>query len=182
MRYFTICDEKNPGYWIIELICYCFLTNLGIQFLVHKLNYLIKNLSLIQYKAYVLFYPYLISEGDEIVRACDRHCDETVTLTKHVTKYKYMRKWMVEFLSKSQSRVTKIASCYLNSHDQIYQFTLISCVLFLAMTSSRVLVFWWGHLLIIPPWWISRLLICTVISIHSSMVIKWRKIENVIFN
>ena len=30
MQYFTICDEKNPGYRIIELICYCFLTNLGI--------------------------------------------------------------------------------------------------------------------------------------------------------
>ena len=35
--------------------------------------------------------------------------DETVTLTKQVTKYKYMRNWMVEFLSKSQSRVIKIA-------------------------------------------------------------------------
>ena len=31
----TICDEKNSGYRIIELICYCFLTNLGISFLVH---------------------------------------------------------------------------------------------------------------------------------------------------
>ena len=30
IQYFTICDEKNPGYRIIELICYCFLTNLGI--------------------------------------------------------------------------------------------------------------------------------------------------------
>ena len=28
-QYFTICEEKNPGYRIIELICYC-LTNLGI--------------------------------------------------------------------------------------------------------------------------------------------------------
>ena len=30
-------------------------------------------------------------------------------IKKHVTKYKYMRKWMVEFLRKSQSRVIKIA-------------------------------------------------------------------------
>ena len=30
MQYFTICEEKNPGNRIIELICYCFLTNLGI--------------------------------------------------------------------------------------------------------------------------------------------------------
>ena len=29
MQCFTICDEKNPGYRIIELICY-YLTNLGI--------------------------------------------------------------------------------------------------------------------------------------------------------
>ena len=64
---------------------------------------------MIQYKDFVLIYPYLISEGDEIVRACDRYSDETVTLTIHVTKYKYMRKWMVEFLSKSQSRVINIA-------------------------------------------------------------------------
>ena len=35
-------------------------------------------------------------KGDEIVRACDRHRSETVTLRKHVTKYKNMRKWMVE--------------------------------------------------------------------------------------
>ena len=62
-----------------------------------------------QYKDFVPIYPYLISEGDEIVRACDRHWDETVALTKHVTKYKYMRKWVVKFLSKSQSRVFKIA-------------------------------------------------------------------------
>ena len=73
MKYFTICDEKNPGYWIIELICYCFWTNLGIYFLVHKLNYLIKNVLLIKYKDIVPVYPYLISEGDEIVRACDSH-------------------------------------------------------------------------------------------------------------
>ena len=41
---------------------------------------------------------------------------------------------MVEFLSKFQSRVIKIAR--VNSN--------VPC---LAMTSSRVLVFWWGHLL-----------------------------------
>ena len=99
MQYFTICEEENPGYRIIELICYCFLSNPGIEYLVHKLNYPIKNVSLMQCKDFVSMYPYLISKGDEIVRACDRHRNETVTLTKHVTKYKYMRKWMVEFLS-----------------------------------------------------------------------------------
>ena len=64
---------------------------------------------MIRYKDFVPIYPYLISERDEIVLACDRHRDETVTLTKHVTKYKYMLKWMVEFLSKYQTRVIKFA-------------------------------------------------------------------------
>ena len=30
IQYFTMCEEKNRGYRIIELIFYCFLTNLGI--------------------------------------------------------------------------------------------------------------------------------------------------------
>ena len=64
---------------------------------------------LIQYKDFVPIYPDLVSEGDEIVGACDRRLNETVTLTKHVTNNKYMRKCMVEFLSKSQSHVIKIA-------------------------------------------------------------------------
>ena len=35
---------------------------------------------------------------DEIIRACDRNSNETVTLRKHVTKYKYVRKWMAEIV------------------------------------------------------------------------------------
>ena len=94
--------KKNTGCRIVELICYSSLINFGIEFLVHKLNYLIKNVSLIQYIDFVPIYPSQIIERDEIVQVCDRHWDETVTLTKHVTKYKYMRKWMVEFFSKSR--------------------------------------------------------------------------------
>ena len=37
-------------------------------------------------------------KGDNIVRACDLHNNETVTLPKHVTNYKNVQKWMVEFL------------------------------------------------------------------------------------
>ena len=96
----------QPNYQINWLL---FLNKINLDFFFHKLNYPIKNVSLIQYKEFVQIYPYLITEGDEIVWACDRHWDETVTLTKHVTKYKYMRKWMVEFLSESQSRVIKFA-------------------------------------------------------------------------
>ena len=47
-------------------------------------------------------------KGDEIVRARDRHSNETVTFEKNVTKYEHVRKWMVEFLSKL-SRGIKIA-------------------------------------------------------------------------
>ena len=47
-------------------------------------------------------------KGDEIVRHCDRHSDKTLTLRKHVTKYKYMRKWMLEFLRKFENRGIKI--------------------------------------------------------------------------
>ena len=67
-----------------------------------------KHVSLIPYVIFSI-YPYLISKGDEIVRAFDRHSNETVTLRKHVTKYKHIRKWMFEFLSKSESRDSKIA-------------------------------------------------------------------------
>ena len=47
-------------------------------------------------------------KGDEIIRPCDWHSNETVTLKNHVTKYKHMREWMFEFLSKSESRDNKI--------------------------------------------------------------------------
>ena len=48
-------------------------------------------------------------KGDEIVRPCDRHSNETVTLRKHVMKYKNMRKLMLEFLRKFEDRGIKIA-------------------------------------------------------------------------
>ena len=45
----------------------------------------------------------------EIVRACDRHCNETVTLEKNVTKYKNGLKFIVEFIIKSVNRGIKTA-------------------------------------------------------------------------
>ena len=47
--------------------------------------------------------------GDEIVRHCDRHSNDTVILRKHVTKYKNMKKYMVEFLRKFENRGIKIS-------------------------------------------------------------------------
>ena len=68
-----------------------------------------KSVSLIQNKDFVPIYLYQISEGDEIVRDCDRHRNETATLGKHANKCKYMWKWIIEFLSKSQSCGIKFA-------------------------------------------------------------------------
>ena len=73
-------------------------------------------------KIYVPIYPYLISEGDEIVRPCDRHSNETMTLRKHVTKYKHTWIWMFEFLRKFENRCIKD---YFSSYPLINQFILI---------------------------------------------------------
>ena len=56
-------------------------------------------------KIHVPIYP----KGNEIFRLCDRHNNETVTLGKHVTKYKHMRKWLVEFLRNFENPGIKIA-------------------------------------------------------------------------
>ena len=45
---------------------------------------------------------------DEIVWPCDRHSNDTVTLIKHGTKYKHIRKWMVELIRKFENRGIKI--------------------------------------------------------------------------
>ena len=54
----------------------------------------------------------------------DRRTNETVTLRKHVAKYKHIQKWMVKFLRKFGSHGIKIAQVT-RSHHQIYQFILI---------------------------------------------------------
>ena len=36
--------------------------------------------------------------------ACNRHNNKTVTLRKHVSKYKNKRKWFVEFFIKFENR------------------------------------------------------------------------------
>ena len=56
-------------------------------------------------KIQIEIYPDRISEGNQIVRPCDRHSNETVTLMKHVTNFKDMRK----FIRKFENRGIKIA-------------------------------------------------------------------------
>ena len=73
----------------------------------------------------------IISEGkgDEIVRPCDRHSNETVTFRKHVSKYKNMRQWMVEFLRIFENRGIKIAqvnSMLITKSINLQLITLIS--------------------------------------------------------
>ena len=66
------------------------------------------------------FITIYLLKGDEIVRACDRHSNETVTLRKHVTKYKKMRKLMVEFyesLSLGETP-TQIKKCTYTKHNE----------------------------------------------------------------
>ena len=80
---------------------------------------------------HVPIYPYLISEG---CRNCSTlwqaYSNETVTLRKHVTKYKNMRKWMVEYLKKFENRGIKIVRVYsilITKCINLQLFTLLFC-------------------------------------------------------
>ena len=67
-------------------------------------------------------------KGEEIIRPCYRQSNETVTLRKHVTKYKNLRKWMVEFRRQYENRVIKIArvnSIRITKSIDLHLFTLI---------------------------------------------------------
>ena len=81
---------------------------------------------------HVPIFPYLISEGRQ---ACNRHSNKTVTFRNHVTKYKNMRKWIVEFFRKSESRGDEIVR--VNSTNSLYQFTLIfyGAVVYIVMST-----------------------------------------------
>ena len=63
----------------------------------------------IPFKNIVPIYPYLISEGWRNCANLWPVQQQPVALCKHVTKYKHMRKWMVEFFRKSESCGFKIA-------------------------------------------------------------------------
>ena len=59
-------------------------------------------------------------KADEIVRVCDRHRKETVTVRKHATKYKNMQKWMVEFLKNGWSKIALVNSILITESTTIY--------------------------------------------------------------
>ena len=74
-------------------------------------------------------------KGDEIVGHCDRHSNETVTLRKHVTKYKQMQKWMVECLTKFENpgiKIARVKTRLASSNESIY-FDFVPCCGFIVM-------------------------------------------------
>ena len=71
-------------------------------------------------------------KGDEIVRPCDWHSNETVTLGKYFTKYENVRKLTVECLRKFENRDIKIApvnSIFITKYINLQFFTLICSAL-----------------------------------------------------
>ena len=66
---------------------------------------------------------------------CDWHSKDTVTLRKHVTKYKNMQKSVDKFLRKSANQGDKI-----DWVDLIYQFTLILYVVWVCCDRGRFFV------------------------------------------
>ena len=67
-------------------------------------------------------------KGDEIVRLCDWHSNKTVTLRKHVTKYKIVQNCIVKYLRKFKNHGNKIARVYIvmsiSSDFQLFALTL----------------------------------------------------------
>ena len=81
-------------------------------------------------KIHVLNYFDLISEGRPAQQrhSNDWHSNETVTLRKHVTKYKNMQKWMVEFLRKFENRgikIDRVNSIHITKSVNLQIFTFI---------------------------------------------------------
>ena len=60
--------------------------------------------------------------------ACNRHSNETVTVKKHVSKYKNLRKWKIEFLRKFEhrgSKIIRVNSILITKSFNLQFFTLI---------------------------------------------------------
>ena len=60
--------------------------------------------------------------------ACNRHSNETVTLGKYGSKYKNMRKWMIEFVRKFENAsiiIARVNSILMSKSINLQLFTLI---------------------------------------------------------
>ena len=98
-----------------------FLRNSIIYFgmFLYLVTYFLRVTGLLLYAGYKPYHRYMLQFNPtwlvkrvEIVRPCDRHSIETVTIRKHVTKYKTLRKLLVEFLKKIETRAIKSEVLY----------------------------------------------------------------------
>ena len=70
----------------------------------------------------------LLVKRDNIVRPSDRQSYETVTVRKHVTKYKNILKWMVEILRKLENpgdKIARVNSILITKSIDLQLFTVI---------------------------------------------------------
>ena len=105
---------------------------------------------MIQYKDFVSIYTYLISEGDEIVRACDRHWDEIVISRNMLPNINTCENGWPNFSANLRLVVSKLLELtqFAWPNQSIY-FNFLCVPRDDVIDSTR---FWWGHLLIITPW------------------------------
>ena len=98
-RYCTICAKK------ITLLNY--RINL-VLFLYKPRNFIYILLISFLHKKYIVFIVKVFLKSHKIIfGTCDRHSDETVTPRKNVAEHEHMRKWMIEFQIKFESRSIK---------------------------------------------------------------------------
>ena len=78
-----------------------------------------------------IFYIYMIRcgwLGCIFDTDCNRHCNETMTLWKHISKYKSIRKWMAEFLRTFENhciKIVRVNSILIAININLQVFTLI---------------------------------------------------------
>ena len=82
---------------------------------------------------HVPIYPDLIGAGRRNCSTLWPAQNETVTVRKHVTKYKHMRTWIIEFLIKLENRcikITRVNSILVTKSTNLLQFWTVLAVRF----------------------------------------------------
>ena len=78
-------------------------------------------------------YAYLISApGCEIILPCDRHSNEAATLSKHITKYKHKRKWMVNISENLRIVASKFTRYNVSPKESIFS-NFVRCLVSIMM-------------------------------------------------
>ena len=125
-------DEILSDQIIIIIDIFKFSEKLNYPFLQIFLRVMVSLLCRLQAvsKIQVSIYSYLISKER---RHCHRHSNETVTIRKHVAKYKNMWQWRFEFFRTFENRginIDRVHSIHkicqsIKIYHKIYQFTVI---------------------------------------------------------